>query len=77
MDKRYKKGTDGRKVSEDGFKTSSFTPEDAYVACVAVKMEKGMVRVRDTKDESDTTLSFTEAEWDAFIRGVKSGEFDL
>ncbi len=73
---RYRKDATGRK-NRDGFRTSSHTPEDAYVACVAVKMEGNSIQVRDTKDATDTTLSFTAREWDAFIKGVKGGEFDL
>ncbi len=32
--------------------------------------------LRDTKDRSRPAHYFTAAEWDAFIRGVKDGEFD-
>ena len=77
LSSRYKVGPDGRKVSSDGFKCSSFTPEDAYVACVAVKRGDGSVQIRDTKDVANTTLTFTAKEWTAFIRGVKNGEFDI
>ena len=35
----------------------------------------GSVTVRDTKDRH-TELVFTRDEWDAFVRGVKAGEFD-
>jgi hypothetical protein len=35
------------------------------------------VEIRDTKDPSGPTLKFTKAEWEAFIGGVKQGEFDL
>ncbi|RZU50132.1 uncharacterized protein DUF397 [Krasilnikovia cinnamomea] len=37
----------------------------------------GIVAVRDTKDRDGGTLVFTDAEWAAFIGGVKAGEFDL
>lgn len=73
---RYRKDETGRK-QHAGFRTSSFTPEDAYVACVAVKIEDGKVMVRDTKDPSDTTLTFTEAEWRAFLLGCRNNEFDI
>ncbi|MBI5405740.1 DUF397 domain-containing protein [Candidatus Kaiserbacteria bacterium] len=33
-------------------------------------------RCSDTKHASSPTLSFTRAEWDAFVQGVKKGEFD-
>jgi hypothetical protein len=32
--------------------------------------------VRDSKDPSGPQLAFTISEWDAFISGVKDGEFD-
>jgi hypothetical protein len=33
--------------------------------------------VRDTKDsQRRTELTFTHDEWDAFVKGVKAGEFD-
>jgi hypothetical protein len=37
----------------------------------------GLVLVRDTKDRSKPAHEFTRAEWIAFIKGVKAGEFDL
>ena len=48
--------------------------------CVEVAIERTTtlsVCVRDTKDPSQTTLRFTVDEWNAFIAGVKDGEFDL
>lgn len=46
--------------------------------CVAVKKCGDFgVQVRDTKDDTDTTLTFTKKEWTAFVKGVKAGEFDL
>jgi hypothetical protein len=33
--------------------------------------------MRDSKDPNGPTLAFTAAEWEAFIAGVKDGEFDL
>jgi hypothetical protein len=35
------------------------------------------IEVRDTKDRAGGTQRYTEAEWLAFLDGVKSGEFDL
>ncbi|MEV5409743.1 DUF397 domain-containing protein [Thermopolyspora sp. NPDC052614] len=32
--------------------------------------------VRDSKKPQGSVLAFTPVEWDAFIGGVKSGEFD-
>ncbi|OGM95004.1 hypothetical protein A2524_02845 [Candidatus Wolfebacteria bacterium RIFOXYD12_FULL_48_21] len=61
---------------EEGFLTSSITRYLYIKTCVAVKIGE-TVDVRDTKDPQSPTLSFTHAEWDAFIQGVKKGEFDL
>ena len=36
----------------------------------------GAVAVRDSKDPNGPALIFTPAEWDAFIGGVKDGEFN-
>jgi hypothetical protein len=45
--------------------------------CVEVAFATdGAVGVRDSKDRSGPYLEFTRAEWQAFIGGVKDGEFD-
>jgi hypothetical protein len=46
--------------------------------CVEVaRLQDGRIAVRDTKDKkSGPALIFTESEWDAFLSGAKSGEFD-
>jgi len=45
--------------------------------CVEVAgLEDDIVRVRDSKNPRGGILSFTPAEWDAFIGGVRLGEFD-
>jgi len=33
--------------------------------------------MRDSKDPDGPKLAFTASEWDAFVAGVKDGEFDL
>lgn len=53
------------------WKQSSFCGSNA---CVRVRMKEGLVLVRDT---SETEVSFTIAEWKAFVAGVRAGEFDL
>jgi hypothetical protein len=35
-----------------------------------------LIAVRDSKDPEGPKLFFTRAEWDAFLNGVKSNEFD-
>ncbi|MFD1546602.1 DUF397 domain-containing protein [Nonomuraea guangzhouensis] len=45
--------------------------------CVEVAELAGKRRgVRDSKDPAGPALVFTPGEWDAFISGVKDGEFD-
>jgi hypothetical protein len=46
-------------------------------ACVEVRTAPGGgAQVRDSKDQSGPVLTFTAAEWDAFLDGAKGGEFD-
>lgn len=39
-------------------------------------MEDEEIHVRDSKDRDGPVLVFTGKEWDAFLAGVKAGEFD-
>ena len=46
-------------------------------ACVEVAhLDGGRVAVRDSKDPHGPVLTFTPAEWDAFLDGARKGEFD-
>lgn len=36
----------------------------------------GYIAMRNSADPDGTVLVFTPAEWDAFVRGAKDGEFD-
>ncbi|WP_275295189.1 DUF397 domain-containing protein [Amycolatopsis sp. La24] len=54
---------------------ASYSKENA---CVEVGSVSGLIGVRDTKlGAASPVLVFGPAEWDAFLRGVKDGEFDL
>ncbi|MFI9507323.1 DUF397 domain-containing protein [Nocardia sp. NPDC052566] len=46
--------------------------------CVEVAMlTHGMIGVRDTKDNgTGAILTFTRPEWEAFLEGVRDGEFN-
>ena len=44
--------------------------------CVEVKQTEDRVFVRSTY-EQDKIVEFTFDEWETFIKGVKSGEFDI
>lgn len=45
--------------------------------CVEIAgLATDVVRVRDSKDPRGPILQFTPTEWDAFLGGVRNGEFD-
>jgi Domain of unknown function (DUF397) len=45
--------------------------------CVEVAgLSANRIRIRDSKHPGRAVLNFTPAEWDAFIGGVRNGEFD-
>lgn len=44
--------------------------------CVEVRFIPNGVQVRNSKDPNGTILTYTPAEWDAFLDGAKKGEFD-
>jgi hypothetical protein len=47
-------------------------------ACVEVRRHDGSIQVRDSKaDGTGPILTFTPAEWKAFLEGARKGEFDL
>lgn len=72
--------TELRKIEfkDKDFKKSSYTPAYPFIPyqCVMVAKKGGAVAIRDSKDVTKKTLIFNEAEWDAFTKGVKAGEFD-
>lgn len=39
--------------------------------------DNGLVALRYAEDPEGTILIYTPAEWDAFVAGVKDGEFDI
>ena len=56
------------------FKSSA----SASGACVEVAhLPGGGVAVRDSKDRSKAPHVYTRHEWEAFVIGVKNGEFDV
>lgn len=65
-----------RRLAEDQpYRKSTFSPDAG--GCVEVGVERGTVRVRDTKNPDGATLTFNALEWDSFVKGVKAGEFDF
>jgi Domain of unknown function (DUF397) len=46
--------------------------------CVEVAVVDGThVAVRHSKDRSGPVLTFSRGEWEAFVGGVREGEFDV
>ena len=45
--------------------------------CVEVAQRDGVVAVRNSKDPQKSMVFFTADEWNAFVGGVKQGEFDF
>jgi Domain of unknown function (DUF397) len=55
------------------WRRSSFTNNGTCVEIAS--LPDGRVAVRDSKDADSPVLTFNAAEWSAFVRGVKAGEF--
>lgn len=45
--------------------------------CLEVSIGVDVVRIRHSQDRSGAILSFTRAEWRAFLDGARNGEFNL
>lgn len=57
---------------------ASYSNEEDKDGCVEVATVPGLAGVRDTKlGAASPILAFTEAEWAAFLAGVRNSEFDL
>jgi hypothetical protein len=64
------------KCADAPFRKSSFSGVNNPL-CVEVGAREGLIRVRDSKDRAGGELAFNRSEWEAFLLGVKAGEFDL
>jgi hypothetical protein len=70
------KGKEGVDLSGAIWRKS--TRSDTGGQCVEVADNiPGIIAVRDSKQPDGPALLFTLAEWDAFVGGVRDGEFDL
>ncbi len=63
-------------VSDDKFKVSSWSKNNPKT-CVAVAAVAEGVAVRNSTDPEKRTVYFSHDEWSAFLKGAKSGEFDV
>lgn len=62
-------------ISNDRYRKSTFSGGGG---CVEVRLlPDGRIALRDTKDRRLPPHHFTSSEWDAFLAGVRAGEFDL
>lgn len=61
--------------AESEYRKSSYSGENAQCVEVALGADGGRW-VRDSKNRNQPPHHFTATEWDAFLRGVKDGEFD-
>lgn len=59
------------------FKTSSYSDTGQCVEVGQVPGGGPLVAVRHSRLHNGPALTFTSAEWHAFVRGVKDGEFDV
>jgi hypothetical protein len=61
-------------ISNDRFRKSSFS---AATGCVeARRLPDGRIAVRDSKQPSLAPNHFTPTAWNAFLTGIRAGEFD-
>jgi Domain of unknown function (DUF397) len=56
----------------EGWRKSSWSGSES---CVEVRVDAEQVHVRDSKDRRGPVLTFSHAEWRAFVAGVYDGEF--
>lgn len=57
------------------FRKSSFSASSQCVEVAFVDNDVCQVMVRDSKHRGGAVLQFTDGEWDAFLKGVRAGEF--
>ena len=44
--------------------------------CIRVASQSDQILIGDTKNPSGPVLSYTRDEWNAFVEGVRHGDFD-
>jgi hypothetical protein len=59
------------------WRKSSFSGSNGDSGCIEVAvLPDGGVAIRDSKDSSLAPHVYTAGEWEAFVAGVRAGEFD-
>ena len=58
------------------WRKSSFSSGSGGNCVEVAKLPDGGTAVRHSKVPTGTAIAYTAAEWDAFLQGVKAGEFD-
>jgi len=73
------RGPDNRRLIRDNtgqwIKSSFSGPTGGNCVGVAL-LAGGYIAIRNSRDPDGPALVFTGAEWDAFLRGARKGEFD-
>jgi hypothetical protein len=69
------RGRPGRPGSDSYWIKSSLSFSNSNCVEVA-SLPDGEISVRDSKDSEGPVLRFTSDEWQAFLGGVRNGEFD-
>jgi Domain of unknown function (DUF397) len=63
-------------VSSARWRKSTFSMGNGDCLEVA-RLEAGDIAIRDSKDQAGLVLTQPLSEWQAFVAGVKRGEFDI
>jgi hypothetical protein len=65
-----------RDLSRASWFKSSFSSGQGGACVEHARLPDGSRAVRHSKDPEGPSLIFTPAEWEAFLQGVRNGEFD-
>lgn len=71
---RSNRSSSGQTISLNWMKSSLSLVNGNCVE--VVELSSGLILVRDSKNPQGPWLQFSPAEWDAFLGGVRNGEFD-
>ena len=63
-------------LSRADWRKSSFSNGNGGNCVEVARNLPGIVAVRDSKDRNGPALILTTAEWQAFVSGVRAGEFE-